>query len=40
MPSPIVKPRFDAFHKQACRCYYCGSLMWLSDKEGFWSKMY
>ena len=35
MPSPIVKPRLDAFRKQAGRCYYCGSLMWLDDKEGF-----
>jgi len=35
MSSSIVKLRFKAFQNQAGHCYYCGSPMWLKDKEGF-----
>ena len=38
MSNPIVKSRFDAFRNQNGRCYYCGSLMWQNDKEGFAAK--
>jgi hypothetical protein len=35
MSNPIVKNRLEAFQKQAGRCYYCKSPMWLKDQQGF-----
>jgi len=36
MPTPFVtNHRFNAFQNQAERCYYCGGLMWLKDKDSF-----
>lgn len=35
MPSKFSKQRLAAFDKQSGRCYYCGSLMWLSNGKRF-----
>ncbi len=31
----VKNHRFSAFQSQAERCYYCGFLMWLKDKDHF-----
>ncbi|MBU1566687.1 MAG: restriction endonuclease [Proteobacteria bacterium] len=34
----VIKNRHKAFQNQADRCYYCGSMMWLDNREDFAAK--